>query len=84
MNTSDEKKYLAGILKFLDRAPRSVFLSPWFKVAHWYGAGHSSVLISIAKPLKRGLPNSMSPKKNSERSQAANVPITYAPTSLML
>lgn len=35
MNTSDEKKYLAGILKFLDRAPRSVFLSPWFKVAYW-------------------------------------------------
>jgi len=35
MNTSDEKKYLAGILKFLDRAPRAVFLNPWFKVAYW-------------------------------------------------
>lgn len=35
MNTLHEKKYLRGILKYLDRAPRSVFLSPWFKVAHW-------------------------------------------------
>ncbi len=32
---SHEKKYLAGILKYFDRAPRSVSQSIWFKAAYW-------------------------------------------------